>query len=151
MDLFKNLIHEFGKQLSADDVEADEEGYIALTFDEQTIHLQYDEQLDEVAVFTKLGTIEPDRLADICLMFLSANLFWQGTQGATFSVEPSTKRVFLADRHALSLLDVSRLNEWLERFLNITRYWNGRLEVANLGGSLLPESDNMSPFFGRNK
>jgi hypothetical protein len=147
---FKNLVHDFGEQLNVNGIEADEQGYIALSFDAQTIHLQYDEEQDEVLVFTRLTEIEPNRLADICLMILGANILWQGTKGATFSVEPNSKTVLLADRKTLSFFNVNRLNDWLEQFLNMAQYWNERLITANAGGNLLPEAVNTTKFFSKN-
>lgn len=146
MQTFQYLIREFGVQLNAQGIEADEEGYIALTFDSQIVHLQYDEQLDEVAVFSQLGEIGKDRLAEVCLMLLAANQFWEGTQGATFSVEPTTKLAFMAERQPLSLLTVNHLNNWLERFLTIADYWTERLDTANTGGRLHAETDYLPQF-----
>lgn len=127
MDVFKQLIKEFGSQLGINHLVSDEQGYVGLTIDAQDIHLQYDDETDEIIVFTELGAIEEDKLAEVCLMLLSANQFWQGTQGATLSVESTSKKIFLADRKALSLVDVQSLNDWLERFTNISHYWCKRL------------------------
>jgi len=151
MESFKNLIHDFGKQLNVIGIKPDEQGYIALSVDSQTIHLQYDEEREDITVFTRLTEIEPNRLADICLMILGANILWQGTKGATFSVEPIRKMVLLANRQALSFFNVSRLNDWLEEFLNIAQYWNERLIVANAGGSLIPALGNTSNYLYNDK
>lgn len=139
MESFNHLIQTFGEQHNTQNIKADDQGYVALLFDSQLLHLQYDEEHEEIVVFTKLAEIDPDRMGDICIMLLSANLFWQGSQGATFSVEPATGIAFLAERQHLSMVNVHRLNIWLERFLNIVSYWHKRLSVANKGGSLKPD------------
>jgi hypothetical protein len=132
---------------------ADDEGYVAITFDAVTVHLQYEKDAERVVVFTRLGEAEVDRLVEIYSMMLAANMFWQGTNGATFSVEPDTGTVFLADRRALTTLDSVALNDWLEGFININEYWAGRLELANSGGPLggddEPPSGDDGPFGGR--
>ena len=133
---FQTLIKEFGAKLGASGVEADDEGYVGLSFDDHPVHLQYDAETDEIVVFARLGEIDDDRTEEICLMLLGANLFWQGTKGATFSVEPATGVVFLADRRAMDSTGVDGLNSWLERFLDVAAHWRGRLELANVGGSL---------------
>ena len=96
-------------------------------------------------MFTRLGEVDDDRREEICLMLLGANLFWQGTKGATFSVEPATGVVFLADRRAMAATGADDLNDWLERFLDVAAYWRGRLELANVGGSLDNGADATVP------
>lgn len=134
---FQSLVAEFGGRLGVPEIAADEEGYVALTFDAVEVHLQHDAEEDEVVVFTRLGEVEVDRAAEIYGMLLGANLFWQGTRGATFSLEPDLGVVFLADRRALDGLSVERLNDWLEGFLDTVGYWQKRLAVANAGGPLV--------------
>lgn len=133
---FQGVVRDFGGKVGMPDMAADGEGYIAISFDDRTIHLQYETDEDRVVVFTKMGEAEVDRLVEIYSMMLAANLFWQGTNGATFSVEPDTGTVFLADRKSAAVLDAARLNDWLEGFINITEYWSGKLELANSGGPI---------------
>src|SRR5689334_23098988 len=94
---FQALVSEFGVKIGVPEITADEEGYVALTFDDLTVHLQHDPEADEVVVFTRLGEVEEDRAETIYGWLLGANLFWQGAKGGTFSVEPGTGMVFLAD------------------------------------------------------
>lgn len=149
---FQVLVGEFGERLGAPEIAADEEGYIALTFDDTELHLQYEADADQVVAFTRLGEVEVDRTAEIYGMLLGANLFWQGTRGATFSVEPDLGVVFLADRQPRGGTTVDRLNEWLEGFLDTATYWKKRLAAANAGGPLIdpeiPTGDEPSPTDG---
>lgn len=132
MESFKCLIDEFGSRLNIHDLVCDEDGYVGLTIDSHDMHLQYDVDTDEIVVFTKLGVLGEDNVTEVCLMLLAANQFWQGTAGATFSVEPVSKKVFLADRKALGLINVQSLNDWLEGLLNISLYWIKRLHASQL-------------------
>lgn len=150
---FQALVREFGTQLGVSDMAADEGGYIALTFDETELHLQYEQDASRVMAFTRLGEVEIDRTAEIYGMLLGANLFWRGTRGATFSVDPDLGIVFLADRQSEDGMTAEQLSAWLESFLNTATYWKNRLDVANAGGSLLdPEiaagGDGDSPTHG---
>ena len=142
---FQALVREFGAKLGAADVKADDEGYVALSFDDHPVHLQYDAEEDEIVVFTRLGNVDDDRREEICVTLLGANLFWQGTKGATFSVEPATGVVFLADRRGRAATGIDALNNWLERFLDVAAYWRGRLDLANTGGSLDGDADADAP------
>jgi Tir chaperone protein (CesT) family len=134
---FQYLVQTFGQQLDVPDLTADEDGYVALTFDGQELHLQYEEDTRQVMGFTRLGEVEVERTAEIYGMLLEANMFWRGTRGATFSVDPDPGIVFLADRRPEDDMTAESLSEWLEGFLNTATYWKKRLDVANAGGSLL--------------
>lgn len=136
LETFQGLVREFGGKLGVPGVEADGEGYVALTFDDTVLHLQHDHEDDDVVVFTRLGEIEPDRAEQIYVWLLGANLFWQGGKGATFSVEPATGVVFLADRRPMEATRLEGFVPWIERFLDVAGYWGKRLEVANAGGPL---------------
>lgn len=146
---FQGLVRDFGAKVGMPEMAADDEGYIAISFDDRTIHLQHDSDEDRVVVFTKVGEAEVDRLVEIYSMLLAANMFWQGTNGATFSVEPDTGTIFLADRKLATTLNAGSLNDWLEGFINITEYWSKKLELANSGGPIgdgpPPESDGPPP------
>ena len=146
---FQGLVSDFGAKVGMPDMAADDEGYIAISFDDRVFHLQYETDADRIVVFTKLGEVEVDRLVEIYSMLLAANMFWQGTNGATFSVEPDLGTVFLADRRAASTLNLDGLSDWLEGFINITEYWAKKLELANSGGPIgdgpQPDGDGPPP------
>ena len=146
---FQGVISEFGDRLGAAGMAADEEGYLGLTFDGVETHLQYDADADEVVVFTRLVEVDVERAAEIYGMLLGANMFWQGTNGATLSVEPDSGMAFLAERRPLPGLTVEALNDWLEPFLATAEMWRKRITEANGGGPLvdvdLPDGDGPRP------
>lgn len=139
---FKGLISDFGAKVGIPGMAVDNEGYIAISFDDRAFHLQYETDTDRIVVFVKLGEVEVDRIVEIYSMMLAANMFWQGTNGATFSVEPDTGTAFLADRREVSTLNLDGLSSWLEGFINISEYWAKKLDLANIGG---PIGDGPSP------
>jgi aminopeptidase N len=58
LETFQALVKEFGDRIRVPDLEADAEGYVALTFDDLTLHLQHDSDEDEAAAFSRLGEID---------------------------------------------------------------------------------------------
>ncbi|WP_368647460.1 type III secretion system chaperone [Castellaniella ginsengisoli] len=133
---YQALIAELGQSLGMVDMAADEDGYVGLMIDGHEIHLQYEADDDLAILFARLPEADPDRRDAIYAMLLSANLFWQGTRGATFSVDFDTGRVFLADRRAQAGLDLDSVSAWIEQFANVAAYWRERIEDANDGGPL---------------
>jgi hypothetical protein len=131
---FQTFVRTIGETTGVAPLEADEEGYLALRFDEVDLHLQYEDEAGEVVLFTRLGAVEGDRTEDIAMMLLGANLFWQGTKGATFSIEPATGHVFLADRRALEHLRTEDAVRWIERFHEVATHWGTQIADANRGG-----------------
>ena len=136
---YQTLIRELSSELGVPDMHADESGYVALNIDELEIHLQYDKDQNRIVLFTRLSEVSVDRAAETYGLLLSANLFWQGTDGATFSIDFDTGRVFLADRQTLDGLTREALEKWLEGFVNIASYWLKRLASIEAGGDLLAD------------
>lgn len=133
---FQALVAELGQSLGMADMSAGEDGYIGLTIDKLDVHLQYEAEEDTVVLFCRLQEVDPDRRDVVYGMLLAANVLWMGANGATFSVDPDTGRVFLADRRARAALDVDALSAWIERFVDTAGYWHARIETANAGGPL---------------
>ena len=136
VEQFQGLVAEISARTGVADLAADADGYLALSFDDHVLHLQYEPDDDVVALFTRLPEVEEVRAEQIYLMLLSANLFWQGTGGGTFAVEPATGAVFLMDRRAFAGLRADDAVAWLERFRAMVGHWVERLETANRGGPI---------------
>ena len=134
---FQALVAELGQSLGMAGMSAGEDGYIGLTIDKLDVHLQYESEEDTVVLFCRLQEVDPDRRDVIYGMLLAANVLWQGANGATFSADYDTGRVFLADRRSRTALDVDSLSTWIERFVDTAGYWHGRIAAANEGGPLL--------------
>lgn len=140
---FQALIGELGQSLGAPDMSAGEDGYVGLKIDDFDVHVQYDAEDDAVVLFARLPEVDPDRQAAIYGMLLAANLFWQGTRGATFSADFDTGRVFLADRRQRAALDVASLSTWVEGFVDVAAHWQERIASANDGGPLRADGDKL--------
>lgn len=144
LNAFQALIAELGQSLGVAGLSAGEDGYLGLTIDKIDVHIQYEAEDDIVVLFCRLQEVDPDRRDAIYSMLLAANVFWQGAQGATFSADYDTGRVFLADRRPRTLLAVDSLAVWIERFADTAAYWHARIETANDGGPLL-DADEQAP------
>lgn len=136
LNAFQALIAELGQSLGAAGMAAGEDGYVGLKIDAHELHVQYDADEDQVVLFARLQEADADRRDAIYAMLLAANLFWQGTRGATFSADFDTGRIFLADRRQRAGLDVESLAAWIEGFADVAAYWRERIEAANDGGPL---------------
>ncbi|WP_323018721.1 type III secretion system chaperone [Castellaniella sp.] len=133
---YQALIAELGQSLGDAEMAAGEDGYLGLVIDAHDIHLQYDADEDQLVLYARLQEADADRRDAIYAMLLAANIFWQGTRGATFSADFDTGRIFLADRRGLAGLDAEALSVWIERFSNAAAYWRERIDAANDGGPL---------------
>lgn len=141
---FAGLIENFGRSIGLEGAAPDAEGYCAMSFDELVVHFQHDGDDDSLTLFSRIGVADEDRLEGIYAMLLGANLFWQGTKGATLSVEPDTNLVFIADRRAVAHLSDGGFRDWLGGFIAIAEHWADRLDEANSGGPLT-EGDDLPP------
>ncbi|MEJ2794936.1 type III secretion system chaperone [Iodobacter sp. LRB] len=128
MSCYQALIRELGVALAVPDMEADEGGYLSLTIDSLQIHLQYDEEADDILVFAGLLALDNSRKVEIYEQLLAANLFWRGTRGGTFSVDFDSGWVYLANRLATTGLELKTLELWLELFVNLVLHWQQLLE-----------------------
>ena len=139
LSAYQALIAELGQSLGLTDMAAGEDGYMGLTIDGHEIHIQHEAEDDEVILFARLSAVDPERQAPIYAMLLAANVFWQGTRGATFSADFDTGRVFLADRRALDKLSVETVSVWIEQFANVATHWHARIQDAKDGGPLMTD------------
>lgn len=90
-------------------------------------------------LFAQLGSIDEDKTVDLYPRLLKANLFWQGTGGATLGVDDETREVLMSYQVPMMLLDFSKFQELLEGFINTAELWINTLEAVQRGeGVVLP-------------
>lgn len=138
------LMKELSNRLHFPDMVPDDNGYLGLAFDEIEVHIQYDDTKQEILLFNYLPEIGKMQELDICRLLLSANQFWIGSRGATFSLSQEDNRPLLADRQSISLLSAESFENWLERFVNTAEYWHIRMKRIEEGGSIQEDSKNTS-------
>jgi len=131
---YKQLLSELGQAVGLPDLAPDEDNYCCLGFDDKIItHLQYNEENEVLMLFAQLGTIDEDKAAEIYPKLLKANLFWQGTGGATLGVDDETREGLMAYQTQMQFIDFPKFQELLEGFINTSELWINTLEAVQKG------------------
>lgn len=91
--------------------------------DELVIALQYDVAVEQLVVFAEVDTLPENASPALLRQLLSANWFWQETDGATLSLEPCTQMIFLAQKcHAAAVNREDDLTEIMESMVDQVRH-----------------------------
>jgi hypothetical protein len=122
------VLGEFGKQIGLDDLRLDDNGYAALAFD-VVVNLEYDEEPERLLMSAYLGEPQGERLKTYELL-LDANFCWQGTAGATLSLERETGGIVLFQALPARALERQALEAALETFVNTADAWTLQLAPA---------------------
>ena len=112
--------------VKADDAEPDHEMTVTLELDEG-LSVTLSAEGGQLIAFARLGQAPEN---DVTLMeaLLSANLFWRGTAGATLSLDPETRSVYMAQALPQACLaDMALLNEAVEHFVALQETWANAL------------------------
>lgn len=133
-ELYKKLLTDLGQSVGLPDLAADDDDYCCLGFDDKIVtHLQYNEENDVLMMFAQLGIIDEDKQADMYPRILKANLFWQGTGGATIGIDDETREVLMCYQTSMNHLDFQKFQELLEGFINTSELWINTLEAVQRG------------------
>jgi hypothetical protein len=134
MDLdpaLRSLMTDLGAQMGLSDLALDDQGSVALRFDDSlVVNLQAVADGDLLLFYADLGP--PAAGEQIYPALLRGNLFWRATLGATLSLtgdEPPN--VVLAQETRWRGQDLGGMVAFLERFLHTAEDW---LEVVHDGG-----------------
>lgn len=134
LENYKRYITDLGKSLKIDDLKADEDNYCCLRFDDKiTVHIQYNKESDNVMLFAQLGIIDEDKTVHLYPRLLQANLFWQGTGGATIGVDEESREVLLSYQTSMQLLDFQKFQDLMEGFINTSELWINTLQAVQSG------------------
>ena len=133
-----------GAGLAIPDMEADEDGYVALDVDGYIIHLQDDAGAGAIVLYAVLQEIEDARLLEVCARLLTANAFWRETGGATLALDEASGHVLLCRAVPLVGLDLAALETALGNFADAAAHWSRWLDVVNDGGPLYEGEGGMA-------
>lgn len=134
---YKQLLSELGQAVGLPDLAPDKDNYCCLGFDDKIItHLQYSDTNEVLMLFAQLGVIDEDKVNDIYPRLLKANLFWQGTGGATIGVDDETREVLISYQAPMQFMDFLKFQELLEGFINTAELWINTLEAVQHGEGL---------------
>ena len=141
------LLAAFGKETGATSLATEDNGVCILVFDGQLhINLLADPSTDHLVVWSNLGTLPAQSAEPVLRKLMQANLFWQGTEGATLGLMPASNDIVLAIRRPLDGLEVAGLSDLIELMI-------GRAETLSklvAGGAepAQPATDSQPARFG---
>ena len=134
---FKELIDSLAAQLHiTDGIEIDRENRCSLEFDGMCVVIQGVDEVQAVVFCSPLGEPPPDQLFEFYRALLVANFNFQGTLGATLSVNPENGKVFLCRSLSSAALDEATFITALENFINTVEVWCDF--VANFRAPVVP-------------
>lgn len=121
---FKDLIAGLAEKVGlAGEVETDDESRCLLEFDGMGVVIQGVDAAETVILLSPVGMPPPEDPAQLYKALLEANYLFQGTSGATLSVNPDGGGVMLCRQLDARALDVDGLMAALDAFLNTLAAW----------------------------
>ena len=103
------------------------------------IDLTHLPEKQKVLVSARLGELPQEGGEALCRTLLEANNFFEGTGGATFSVEPETQQISLEFCSPLNVIGDADDVKLVEYFLNIAESWRKRIaEPSEISLSEMP-------------
>lgn len=136
------VLDELGRLAGLGSLPLDADGRLTLAFDgrlEVTLEHEPDEgRLILWALLAELGTERPLALLG---ELLDANFLWQGTGGATLSLERGSGKVVLSQALPTMGLEVTAMQRALEGFVTAAMHWSRHIVQ---GGSNEPNDSEVS-------
>lgn len=139
---FALLLKELGDAVHIPNLAVDETGYAGLDIDGTLVQLQLNPHTGIVTLFTRLGKVPDQHRAAVNERLLDANLFWQGTRGATIGADIETHEIVIENETDTSHLDGPGLVAVVDNFERAAEAW--RRYLADLVASL--EAGDTSSF-----
>lgn len=132
--LYTDLLKQLGESVGLPELAPDEDDYCCLGFDDKIVtHLQFNAENEILMLFVQLGTIDEALQNTVYPKILKANLFWQGTGGATIGIDDETHEVLMCYQTPIRILDFQKFQELLEGFINTAELWINTLESIKRG------------------
>lgn len=119
-ELIKGLVEKAG---IAGEVEIDDEERCLLEFDGFGVVIQGVDAANVILFISPVAELPPEKPERLYRALLEANHVFQGTDGATLSVNPDGGFVYLCRQLDSRMLDVDELADALDGFLNTLEAW----------------------------
>jgi hypothetical protein len=145
VEALQNLLGKFGQRSSIANLQADENGFCRLAFDDKIeVDLNLEEEA-ELLFSCRIGQYQETYSQAVFQELLEGNFFWLGTGGATLSIDSSENTVYLAYQEDMAQMDYARFETLLENFINTAEYWMGRLQAVDQAITTAPsETDALT-------
>lgn len=134
VERFALLLRELGEAVHLPDLAADATGYAGLDVGGTLVRLQLNPDSGIVTLFARLGRVPDQHRAAVNERLLDANLFWQGTRGATIGADIETHEIVIEKEADSRHLDGRGFIEAVDGFTGAAEAW--RRYLADLVASL---------------
>lgn len=124
---FEKLLHSFGKSVGIPDLCPDANGYCCLSFDEEFIHMEYNDVTHQLFLSSNVGSLPAGDRTRLYESLLEANYFFRNTKGATLSIDIPSEHVVLVYQTPIESLDDHRFECLIENFLTVTEEWRSKI------------------------
>ncbi len=123
-----DLVVAFGHLHKVDGLVPDEDGYVAIDFDDGLLlRLQFNRITSLITAFAVLGRLPETGAEGQMRHLLAGNLFWQGTGGGTIGVDPDDGQIIFARQFPLHGLEVADFETLVDQFVRLTQFWRDLL------------------------
>jgi hypothetical protein len=127
---FKDLISEFTQKIGIGPTGLDEDGSIALLFDD-AFEITFTPDGDDNSVLLHCEMGDAGRLdRDTCLKLFKASLLGAETGGAAFGVHFAQDKIVLWKRHDDDFKDCAELEKAINAFITQIIFWKDQLNTA---------------------
>ncbi len=149
MDIYE-ILAKFGQRYKVDHLGFDAQGRCALLVDQDVeMYLQKIGEGKIVYMYSPLMKIPPKGQGKrwVLAALLKANLFGQGTRGASFAINKRTQKIYFHRTLAMRKVGYELFMESFQDAINQVRYWRERINRKIRSGD--PESDDDQDYFWR--
>ena len=146
----EELIHEFNSAAGIEEVPA-ADGVWKFSADDAVFGVLADEAGEKVYIFGEIPSPVPGKEEAFRKTVLEANYFFNGTGGATFSINPETGAYTLIAAERLDRLEPESFFAFVEKFVNSLATWKAIALSAEASSSDAPspspETESEMPAF----
>ena len=145
--MFRELMEEFGGKIGlAEPIEIDEDGFCSFDVGDATVAIQGMDEIETLSLSADVGTPPPEHLEQLYRNLLQANNNFQGTHGATLSLDPQTGTVRLCRFAPYSALDADRMMTLVLGFIDALADWRQRVREFRADESQMPAAPDDGQF-----
>lgn len=123
-----SVLGQFGDKIGLPNLALDEHNNCALCFDDGMV-VDLELVSSALVLFTELGLLTEVNRLEICETFLEANLFWNGTDGATVGLNRVSDSLLLCDKAPADTLCLEGFETFLNRFITTAEAWTNALDA----------------------